>query len=604
MAKALLLSGRHLLAVKILLFIAVGLWIYSPVFHGAWLMDDDLYLPNNPLRHDPAHWWKIWFAPGSFIEYYPIEATLQALQWQLWGHYTLGYHLTNVVLHILNALLVWRLLDKFKLKLAWLGGVLFLVHPTAVESVAWIAEFKNALSLAPFLIALCFWFDFEEHRERRDYLLALGLFLLAMLCKISMAPFPVVILLYAWWKRGRVDGRDLLNAAPFFLISIVLGATTLLAGQWFLQLHHTTPEIISMGGLFWRLDLVGLSAAYYFSEFFLPMAMDPMIPPWSIDPWSPRQFLPWVVLLGGAGWFWTKRKSWGRHALLGLGFFFLMLAPFLGFKEASYMKISFVFDHFLYLPGIGLIGLVVAALGDVDRQLLQPFRLMAIGVVTLLLGLCALESHAYAAIFSWPTIFYGYVVGLHPQSWADHNALGNVLRKEGRIAEAIQQFQAAAVLDPDQTAPLNNLGGVLFQSGRYAEAAETYEKAIALDPGYAEARTGLGNTWLLLGKLPQAIEQYEAALKIRPDSASTQNGLANAMLMSNRIPEAMTHAQEAVRLAPTYVDAHCTLGAILEKEGRIDEAIAQFEKAALYDPDNARVEQELASLREQQAGRK
>ena len=228
---------------------ALGWWIYAPALYGDWVWDDVLYLPQNPLLNDPERLWKLWFAPGHVLDYYPIEATVQWVQWQLWGQNTFGYHVTNVALHIVNALLVWRLLGKFKLRLAWLGGLLFLVHPVQVESVAYISELKNTLSLSPFLLAMGAWIDYEERQQTRDYALALGLFLVAMLCKISMAPFPVVILLYAWWKRGRVGTQDLKQSAPFFLISLALGVMTILSGIWYRQLHLEPEEIVPLGGL-------------------------------------------------------------------------------------------------------------------------------------------------------------------------------------------------------------------------------------------------------------------------------------------------------------------------------------------------------------------
>jgi tetratricopeptide (TPR) repeat protein len=599
-AKTPFLSGQTLLILKVLLIAAAGFWIYSPVFHGAWLMDDDLYLPNNPLRHDPAWLWKIWFAPGSFIEYYPIEETMLWVQWHLWGNDTFGYHLTNVVLHIVNALLVWRLLDKLGIRFAWLGGLIFAVHPAMVESVAWISEFKNTLSQLPFLLALCAWLDFEKKKQPRDYFLALLLFLVAMLCKITMAPFPLLILLYAWWKRGRIGWNDLKVSAPFFAISIALGITTVLAGGWFLQLHHTTPDIINTGGFWSRVDRAGLSLAFYFSEFFLPVNMDPMPPLWTIDPSLLRQFLPWPVLIAGFLWFWTQRKSWGRHALLGLGFFVVMIAPFVGIIGASYMKYSWVLDHFLYLPSLGLIALTVATLADVYGKLSLSIRPFSAGIVALVLALFAWESHGYAAVFARPTIFYAYITARNPGSWANHNSLGNALRKEGRTKDAIAQFQEAARLAPNVTAPLNNLGAILQQSHRYAEAMAPYQQAIQIDPAYAEAHSGLGNVLLLSGDVSGAIREYEAALKINPDFAQAHNGLSNALLHAGRLDEALEQSQEALRLAPDYVEAHCNMGLILAQQGKIAEAIAQFEAAQIFSPDDPRITSELQALRAQQ----
>src|SRR5271170_4808966 len=161
-----------LLLLRALLIVAAGFWVFAPALRGDWLMDDDLYVTQNVLLNDPARLWKIWFAPGSLIEYYPIEASAQAIQWRLWHMDTLGYHATNLLLHLASALLVWRLLGKFGLRLAWLGGLIFAVHPVQVESVAWIAELKNTLSLPPLLLAMCAYIDYEERGKKRDYFLA------------------------------------------------------------------------------------------------------------------------------------------------------------------------------------------------------------------------------------------------------------------------------------------------------------------------------------------------------------------------------------------------------------------------------------------------
>src|SRR5277367_6813678 len=97
-------------SLQIGLIVALGFWIFSPSIHGDWIGDDALYITGNPLMHDPNRVWKAWFEPGSFVEYYPMHETIQWLQYQLFGLDTLGYHLTNVVFHIVGALLLWRLL--------------------------------------------------------------------------------------------------------------------------------------------------------------------------------------------------------------------------------------------------------------------------------------------------------------------------------------------------------------------------------------------------------------------------------------------------------------------------------------------------------------
>ena len=200
---------------------AVAFWIYGPVMRGGWLWDDNLYFAQNPALSDPYGLLKISFVPGTLFEYYPVTETVQWAQWKLWGNDTLGYHLINVALHVLNAVLFWRLLDKLGLRLAWMGAVLFAIHPVNVESVAWISELKNTLSLAPALLCLMAFIDYEKTGASRLYWWALASFGIAMLCKNSVVCLPFCLLLYVWWRRGRLNGSDLKSIAPFFLISVL-----------------------------------------------------------------------------------------------------------------------------------------------------------------------------------------------------------------------------------------------------------------------------------------------------------------------------------------------------------------------------------------------
>ncbi|HEV3270544.1 MAG TPA: glycosyltransferase family 39 protein, partial [Candidatus Methylacidiphilales bacterium] len=289
------------------LIVAAGLWVFWPALHGDWLWDDDQLISNNFQLHTPGDLWNIWFAPGSQRDYYPLEQSALWIEWRLWHNDTLGYHIVTLVLHLLNALLVWRLLGKLGLRLAWLGGLLFAIHPVQVESAAWAAELKNTLSLPPLLLAMGFYLDYEESKKPKDYFLAIVLFLAALLCKLTVVMFPVVILLYAWWKRGRIGWNDLKTSAPFFVLSLAAGLIIILSGVWDVQFNHLDPGDIPAGGFLARLALVGQEIAFYLSKSFLPVGLLPIYPKWAVDAWSPVDYLPWPILGGAAWWFWTKR---------------------------------------------------------------------------------------------------------------------------------------------------------------------------------------------------------------------------------------------------------------------------------------------------------
>jgi protein O-mannosyl-transferase len=517
---------RKLNLLHALLIIMAGFWVFAPALRGDWLMDDDMYVTQNVLIHDPARLWKIWFVPGSLVEYYPIEATVQAIQWHLWHMDTLGYHLTNLVLHLLSGLLIWRLLAKFGLRLAWLGGLLFVIHPAVVESVAWISELKNTLSLPPFLLAMCAWIDYEEHKRPRDYFLALGLFLTAMLCKISMALFPFVILLYAWWKRDRIGLRDLKVAAPFFAVSFVLGLTTIVVGKLFLTAHLQSTDNPQIGNFSTHLALVGQSIAFYFVKCVCPVEMLLIYPKWPINPDSFFSFLPWPILAGLILWFWAKRATWGRHALLGVGFFLLNLAPFTGITSVTYMGFTWVMDHFLYLPMIGLIGLAIAALENIDDRISNSMRPVLAGLCGIALALLAWESQDYAGKFIGPEKLWSYTVEHNPTSWLAYNNLGNALFETGRLPEAINAYQRALQNNPNMVEAHNNLGLLYFQLGRTQEAIDQYEQALKFNPHFSVALTNLADALASTGRAQEAIGYYQQALLVNSHNEGARAGLA------------------------------------------------------------------------------
>ncbi len=580
-AQAFSFSWRKML--QALVIAGTVLWIYWPALHGDWLWDDDLDITGNATTQSPTGLWRIWFEPGSQLDYYPIKASVQWVQWHLWEMDTLGYHLTNVALHIVSALLAWRLLSKFGLRLAWLGGLIFAVHPVQVESVAWIAELKNTLSLPPFLLAMGAWIDFEERGKARDFGLALGLFVVAMLCKPTMVMFPVVMLLYAWWKRGWVGWNEVKSIAPFFGVSLGLGLLTV----W-LQQHNAVGQTdTALGGVFSRVACAGLSFSFYFSQCFLPLLTMPIYPKWAVDPPAWWQFLPWPVFGGAVYWLWTKRRTWGRDALLGLGFFLFFLMPFLGLNAISYMDLTWVMDHFLYLPIIGLIGLTVAAAEQGEKRIPAVFRPYGIGVVAAIVAVLAVGSHRYAKKFLNEEALWSYELQRNPGAYLAYTNLGKVLYDRGRVSEAIGQFEEALRIDPDYTIARNDLGLALQQTGQLSKAMEEFGLAVRSKPNNAEAHYNLGVALAMAGRIAEAIEEYRQALRINPEYAMAHNGLGSALRLSGQLPEAIAQDQQALRINPDDAVAHNNLGAALEETGQSAAAREQFEQAVRIKPDYA-----------------
>ena len=585
-------GGEWIEVVQAALIVAAGLVALWPVFGGGWVWDDPQQILLNATLRDPQGWWKFWIAPTT-EDYFPLKFTLHWVMWQLWGADPAGYHFVNVALHLLGALLVWRVLKKLGVRLAWFGGLLFAIHPLAVESVAWVSEIKNTASLPPLLLGLCAYLDFDERGRKRDYVAALGWFVAAMLIKTSVVMLPVVILLLAWWKRRAIVRADVLASAPFFGVSLVLGAVTV----WFQQTRAIQHEILPMGGFVVQVVRAGLAIVFYLAKGVVPLGLLPIYPRWVVDPPTLALFLPWPCLAVLVGCLWLKRATWGRHALLGLGFFVINLVPVLGFLPMSYMRFSWVADHFVYISLVGLVGLAAAGAGLLLDHVEGRARRVALAGMAILCGTHVALSFRHAENFSSETTLWTYTLRGNPDTWQAHDNLGLALIQQDRLEEAAVHFEAAIRVNPDCDDAHYNLANVLLRLRRPAEAIPHYEEALRLKPASADAHINLGNVLMDGGNPEAALRHFDAGERLSPLLAQAHSNRANALARLNRLPEAVAEYEEALRLQPNAAVVHYNFGNVLARLNRFDEAMAHFEETLRLNPEFAEARSRLEYFR-------
>lgn len=545
---------------KVAVILMVSLWIYSPVFDGDWLWDDDYLITANPVVQSPDGLASFWVAPKT-ADFFPLTMSALWVMWKCFGMDSTGYHIVSVVLHALGACLIWALLRAMRLRGAWLAGLIFAVHPLAVESVAWVSELKNTFSLPFFLAAAFFFVRFEDTGRRRFYWAALGFFLAAMLAKSSAVMFPVVMLLYVWWRRDRIAWRDLWNAVPFFLISLLLGLVTL----HFQHSRAIGNEPIPIGGLDSRFAVAGMAIFFYLSKILWPALLLPIYPQWAANPPELSQFLAWPVLAGVLGVFWIRRKTWGRHALLGVGFYLITILPVLGFVAMSYMRVGFVADHFLYIPMIGIVALVVGAgvraseWGDAKwRPYFGIFAAAAVGMLTF-------WSHRYAGIWENEDKLWSYTLAHNWECWQAHNRIGSREFNRGNIDVALKHFREATRLRPDLAETQNNIGSAVL--------AKKDTKA--------------------------AIKHFQEALRLSPDIVAIQSNLARALLLDNQPAAAAELYADLCQRYPDNPTFLCNLGVTLYQSGKKTEAIASFRSALQIDPNLRDAQENLRAAMEE-----
>ena len=258
-----------------------------------------------------------------------------------------------MLLHLLNSLLVWRLLLRLAVPGAWVAAAVFAAHPTHVESVAWIIERKDVLSGLFYLTAVLVWLRFLEQPRPWRYGLALLLFAAGLLSKSIVVTLPAALLIVQWWKEGRIAVRDLQRVAPFFLVALLITAVDLSSiGSRHSLLDYSLPE---------RMLVASRALWFYAGKLAWPTDLAVIYPRWDIslgDPWA------WLYLAGAtalAATLWFMRHRVGRGPLAGALFFAVTLSPVLGFVNHGYMKYSFVADRFQYLAGIGVIAVLIGA---------------------------------------------------------------------------------------------------------------------------------------------------------------------------------------------------------------------------------------------------
>ena len=551
---------------------------YLPALRGGFIWDDDEYVTNNPLLSAPDGLRRIWFSTDSPSQYFPLTYTVFRIERSLWGLNPAGYHGINILLHAINALLVWRLLKRLSVPGAWLAGALFALHPVQVESVAWITELKSVLSLFFILLTLFCWIEFVGEGSRRfRYWLALGFYALALFSKTTACTLPATLLLILWLKTKPIDWRRLAQVVPFLAIGLGMGLVTV----WWERFHQGTQgKLFSMGWLE-RILVASHALWFYAGKLFWPVNLTFSYPLWAIEPAQPSAY-GWLVMgigLGAAIYF--TRRFVGRSVAMATLFYVATLSPLIGFVMLYTFRYTFVADHYQYVASIGLIALAAAGITIAFKT--KPFLKLACGGALLLtLGILTWRQ---AGIYRNLETLWRDTLAKNPDCWLAHNNLGVLLGNQGRIEEAMEHYHKAIQLNPNYSESLNNLGYALAGKGRFDEAIENYRKAIQINPDFS-ALNNLGFALAAQGRFDEAIENYRKAIQINPNSPGTLDNLGIALASQGRFDEAIENYRKAIQINPTNVIALDNLGRALASQGRFDEAIENFHKAIQINPNH------------------
>ena len=569
--------------------------------------DDDKNFLANPhyrgLGVEQLRWMWTTFHMGHYV---PLTWMTLGLDYVLWGMNPQGYHLTSLLIHCANAVALFYLARRFLTSntarhlvmganeaateevvaqrsvtlAAALCALLFAVHPLRVESVAWITERRDVLSLLFALLCLLAYIKSATRASsRRWYWASVLCFACALLSKATVVTLPVVILLVNVHPLHRFTAIDYRRAAMRSVAIEILPFVVLSTATMLLSIVALHPaEQLRLSG---NLAVSAFSLCFYLWKTMLPTALSPLYEmPRGIDPFAARYLASYatalLVTLAVVAW----RRRWPSLAAAWIAFVALSL-PMLGIIQNGPQIAA---DRYTYhsAPALALLA-GVAITYALTRIRVERVRLVGAAAALVLVVL----TWQQCGVWRDSSSLWERVVDLDPRSAYAHSAIATLDFQGNRIDEGIAESRIATELNPDFAEAHNNLGVGLARQGRFDDAILHYRRALQLKPSYDEAHSNLGVALARAGDADAAVDQFRLALATNPDNADTHVNWGNVLVRAGRFVEAISHYERALVIRPDDADAHLNWGVALARDSRLDGAIEHFRRALALDSSSA-----------------
>lgn len=595
------------LLVSLLLVLATLSLYQHSLQNGFTNYDDPSYVTRNPHVLQGLSWSNIVWAFHSNVaaHWHPLTVISQMADVQMYGLNARGHHLSNVLLHTLNVVLLFLLLRYATgcIGRSAVVAALFALSPLNVEAVDWVAERKAVLCTTFFLLALFAYGWYVHKRSVTRYLLLLFLFACGLISEAMVITLPAVLLLADYWPLDRYRFGNLpdsesrihrvrelvIEKIPLFVLSAASAFITLRAARDFGAVAQFGQFPLSI-----RIKNALFSYVLYIFKAFWPahLAVIYPHPGLSLAIWKPVASA--VLLLAITIIVWRHREK--PYLLVGWLWFLGTMIPVIGIFQNGLQGMA---DRYTYIPFIGFFVMMVWLFADYAASIRLPQS------VTTTLAIAVLTAYAcvsYVQIGYWRD---SYTLFTHAEQVTSRNAvaessLGIVFENDGRIDQAVQRYELATQFMPQWSTPHFRLGLMFQHQGRLQEAVDQYKLALAneIDPTEEwEAYTNLGLALAELNRPEEAIAQFTAAAKIEPNDpvSVTNRGLLEYRLRS--LDAAQKDLARAVQLGPT-ADRFFWLGRILEDSGSTQAAANAYEAALRLEPNASSVQARLTALRQ------
>ncbi|MDB4349809.1 tetratricopeptide repeat protein [Omnitrophica bacterium] len=594
------------ISLSVIVIIILGLAVYANSSNGKFVWDDTHLIKENIYIRNWSNISDIFtkhtrgVAQGKSCFYRPLQILTFMVDYSLWRFNVRGYHLTNLILHILTALAVFWLINVLYKDaiLSLFTGLLFVAHPIHTEAISYISGRADPLASVFLLLSLIFYIKHAHSNSVGAYIFMSLSYLLALLSRENSLILPLLLLLYHSAFRVKVKAKGFLSILSITFIYILFRFTVLRQ----LLTHVDCPNT-----LFQRLPGFFVAVTNYIRLLLVPinLHMEYGNKLFSLTyPAAIAGILILSFLLFYA--FSSKRRDSNNLFFFSISWFFIALLP----ASNLYPINAYMAEHWLYLPSIGFFLILARGLLSFLPRVI-PVRVIpakagihtqdrnnsiAISMLVVLLIFYSYLTIRQNSYWSEPVALYERTLKYAPESSSSYNNLGIIYGDKKDFEKAIELFKKAIEADPDNTGAYNNLGKVYRSRDRNEEAIELYKKAIDLQPESVTAHYNLGNAYRDAGRHREAVDSYKNAIAISPYYVKAHYNLGNIYHTLGRDKEAIASYKKAIAIDPHFVYAYGNLGSAYNAIGKFEEAIAAYKKAVEIDPNDAYAYNNLAAI--------
>jgi protein O-mannosyl-transferase len=603
--------GQHKLVLGLLL-VVVTLVIYNPVAHNGFVnFDDDRYVTRNPQVQAGIRWTTISWAFTSFDQanWHPLTWLSHALDCQIFHLNPVGHHYTSLLLHAINTLLLFLILQRFTgyAGRSLLIAALFALHPLNVESVAWVAERKNVLCMFFFLLAVAAYGWYVRRPGIIRYLLLAFFFALALMSKPMAITLPLVLLLLDYWPLERIGRGNswklLLEKIPLLALSAASAVVTLIAqrsGGAVLTSAAHAPLL--------RFENVAVCYFLYIKKAIWPSHLAVLYPyPHSLPSWRVAASALFLLAVTAVVLIYRER----RYLLVGWFWYLLTMIPMIGLVQVGNQAMA---DRYAYLPIIGLFVLAVWSAAEWAKRCQLSNKYLAAAGLAIIVA-CSAITHVQIAYWHDDTSLWSHALAVTRNNYVAENNFAHALIQQNRSDEAIVHFRTASALEPDDPVSQFNLGIYAQEHGDLEQAATRYRLVLQLATDTdlrASAFANLGTVYFTQHDFAQAQQSFDSAAKlnhvfpialldmglIAQKAAAKTGSNTNTNRNADDWNRAAACFAQYADLAPSDV-AYVLLAHALHQAGRKDEADLAYQQALRLSPNITQTQQRVAHLLDQ-----